>query len=166
MPPPKKSRNDRHGIVEDKAKSNETSLDTIPTSRVKRYTKAVKRSSPGIDPTGVDFNELPEFKPTCQGIRKSSRIKKRQTAATSRSRANAMRQKGKQVVGQAACDVERKKSATHSPQDTGGKISHDTPISSPRPVPPVIRGSPFPKIDDQIVSPQSHMILHWTFTTP
>jgi len=153
-PPRKKSRDDRHGIVEDRVKSNENSLDTIPISRVKRHTKAVKRSSPGIDPTGVDFDELPEFKPTCQGTRRSSRIKKRQTAATSRTRANAMRvktQKGK-LVSQAACSVERKKLATVSLQDTGVKISHDTPILSPRPVPPVIRRSPFPKIDSQVVS--------------
>ena len=164
MPPRKKSRDDRLGIKEDKAKSNETSLGVIPISRVKRYTKTAKPTSPGIDPTGVDFDELPEPKPTRQGNRRSSRIKKRQTAATGGTRANAMRgkiQKGKQLDGQSACGVEPKKSAIVSLQGTGVKTSRGAPSNlGSHPVLPVIREFPFPKIKDQVVGNTTFAISH------
>jgi hypothetical protein len=168
MPPRKKSRDDRLGIDEDKVKSNETSLDAIPISRVKRYTKTTKRTSPVIDPTAVDSDELPEPKPTCQGTRRSSRIKKRQTAATGRTRANAIRgkiQKGKQADGQSACGVEPKKLAAVYLQATGLKISHGAPsILSSRSVVPVTRESPFPKIGNQVVSNTTFVISQMSRT--
>ena len=163
-PPRKKSRDDRLGVEEDKVKSNETSLDAIPISRVKRYTKTAKRTSPVIDPTAADFDELPEPKPTCQGTRRSSRIKKRQTAATGGTRANAIRgkiQKEKQADGQSACGVKPKKLSTVSLQATSFKTSHGAPmILSFRSVVPVTRESPFPKISDQVVSNATFAISH------
>lgn len=101
-PPCKRSRDDRLGIKEDKTTADKTSLDASSISGAKRYTNTDKNSFPGTDPTIVDFNELQELEPTYQGTRRSSRIKKKKTAATARTRANPVRgktQEGNQTDG-------------------------------------------------------------------
>lgn len=162
-PPSKKRREDRLGIEEDKAKYDETLLDVIPASRVKRNTKTAKRSSPCIDPTAVNFDELVELKPTCQGARRSSRIRKRQGAAKGGTRPNVTRgktQKGKQADDQSACGVERKKLATVSPQDPCIGVDHGTsPILSSCPI-PLVKDSPATKMDNQTVSDPTFVISY------
>lgn len=155
-PPRKKSRDDRLTMKEVKVKSNETSLAATSLSRVKRCTKTTKGSSSGIEPMTVDFDELPEIKSTYQGTRRSSRIKKRQTAATASTRANVRRgktQKGKPADGQSTCGMERMKVATASLQDTGAKVSHGAPsIHSSCPIPIPTGESPSLKINGHLVS--------------
>lgn len=167
----KKSRDDRLGMKEDKVKSNETSLAATAVPGVKRYIKTTKGSPVGIGPT-VDFDELPELRPTRQGTRRSSRIKKRQTTVTGGTRANVMRgktQKEKPADGQSTCGMERKKLATAPLQDTGALISHCSPsILSSRPIPILSRESPSPKTSNDVVSNASftHATSKWTFAIP
>ena len=163
MPPRKKSRDERLGIRVDKAKPNETSLDAISIPRAKIYTTPAKGSSPSTDPTMVDFDELPELKSTRQGTRRSSRIKKKQTAATAGTRANAVRgktQKANQANGQSAYGTERKKLTAFSLQDPSVRISHDTPlIFGSHPEPTLIRESPSPKFNSDVVSNATFVIV-------
>lgn len=136
-PPRKKSRTERFRIKKNKTKPNETSLDTISISRTKRLTKPIKGSSPSTDPTMIDFDELPEPMSTHQGTRRSSRIKKRQTAATAETRTNARRgktQKANRAGSLSAYGMECKKLITVSLPDPSLKIGHD--ISSVCGVPP------------------------------
>ncbi|KAG8217463.1 hypothetical protein J3R82DRAFT_5608 [Butyriboletus roseoflavus] len=129
-PPRKKSRDDRLGIKEDKVKSDKTSLAATFISKAERHSKTVKGAPSGVDPMKVDFDELREVKSTCQETRRSSRIRKRQTVATSGARANGMRNK-----------TQRWKPA----DGTSIKLSHGTPsILGSRPIPILTRESPFP----------------------
>lgn len=169
-PPRKKSRNNRLELAEDKVKSNETLLDVVPIFRAKICSKTAKHPPPGVDPTAAGLDEFVELKSTCQGTRRSSRIKKRQIAATDGTRHNDTRgkaRKGKQGDGHPGCDVERRNLAADSLQDTGVEIGHGTPsVLSSRPI--VIRGSPSPKLNSQVVSDalsQSRILSNCIFAT-
>lgn len=163
-PPRKKSRDDRLGIKEDKIKSDETSPAATLVSGAKRCTKTVIGAFSGIGQMTVDFDELPEVKSTCQRTRRSSRIKKKQTAATGGARASVMRsktQRGKPADDHSTYGMERKKLATAPLQDTGTKISDSTAsILSSRTIPILNRESPFPKINSGVVSNATFTILH------